>query len=67
MAVAELMRILLDEAHLGWDQAWDSENARLHQPHTASRGPRKMAGRVVWHRGAPLHGDHLRDQSALPR
>ncbi|MCI0498773.1 MAG: glycogen/starch/alpha-glucan phosphorylase [Planctomycetales bacterium] len=22
MAVAELMRILLDEAHLGWDQAW---------------------------------------------
>ena len=23
MAVAELMRILLDEAHLGWEQAWD--------------------------------------------
>jgi starch phosphorylase len=23
MAVAELMRILLDEAHLSWDQAWD--------------------------------------------
>jgi len=23
MAVAELMRILLDEEHLGWDQAWD--------------------------------------------
>jgi starch phosphorylase len=23
MAVAELMRILLDEAHLGWDQAWN--------------------------------------------
>jgi starch phosphorylase len=23
IAVAELMRILLDEAHLGWDQAWD--------------------------------------------
>src|SRR5262249_15867195 len=22
MAVAELMRILLDDAHLGWDQAW---------------------------------------------
>src|SRR5208337_1703801 len=22
MAVPELMRILLDEAHLGWDQAW---------------------------------------------
>jgi starch phosphorylase len=23
MAVPELMRILLDQAHLGWDQAWD--------------------------------------------
>ena len=23
LAVAELMRILLDEAHFGWDQAWD--------------------------------------------
>jgi starch phosphorylase len=23
MAVAELMRILLDDAHLGWDVAWD--------------------------------------------
>jgi starch phosphorylase len=23
MAVAELLRILLDEAHLGWDQAWE--------------------------------------------
>jgi len=23
MAVVELMRILLDDAHLGWDQAWD--------------------------------------------
>ena len=24
MAVPELMRILLDEAHLGWDEAWDT-------------------------------------------
>ena len=23
MSVAELMRILLDDAHLGWEQAWD--------------------------------------------
>ena len=23
LAVAELMRILLDDAHLSWDQAWD--------------------------------------------
>jgi starch phosphorylase len=23
LAVPELMRILLDEAHLGWDEAWE--------------------------------------------
>jgi glycogen phosphorylase len=29
MSVPELMRILLDEAHLGWDQAWDITNRTL--------------------------------------
>ncbi len=29
MAVAELMRILLDEAHLGWEQAWDLSRRTL--------------------------------------
>jgi starch phosphorylase len=29
MSVAELMRILLDDAHLGWDQAWDLTNKTL--------------------------------------
>ena len=29
MAVAELMRILLDEARLGWDQAWDLTQGTL--------------------------------------
>jgi starch phosphorylase len=29
MAVPELMRILLDEAHLGWDQAWDLTRGAL--------------------------------------
>jgi starch phosphorylase len=29
MAVPELMRILLDEAHLGWDQAWEITKASL--------------------------------------
>ncbi len=29
MAVPELMRILLDEAHLEWDQAWDITKASL--------------------------------------
>jgi glycogen phosphorylase len=29
MAVAELMRILVDDAHLGWDQAWDLTSKTL--------------------------------------
>src|SRR5436190_2301379 len=29
MAVPELLRILLDEAHLGWDEAWDITKATL--------------------------------------
>src|SRR5438128_8517677 len=35
MAVAELMRILLDDAHLGWDQAWDlTKKALAYTNHT---------------------------------
>jgi starch phosphorylase len=29
MTVAELMRILLDEVHLGWDEAWDTTQRTL--------------------------------------
>jgi starch phosphorylase len=35
IAVPELMRILLDEAHLGWDQAWDlSQRTLAYTNHT---------------------------------
>src|ERR1700675_4420059 len=35
MAVPELMRILLDEAHRGWDQAWDlTRRALAYTNHT---------------------------------
>lgn len=35
MAVPELMRILLDEAHLGWDHAWDlTQRALAYTNHT---------------------------------
>jgi starch phosphorylase len=35
MAVPELMRILLDQAHLGWDEAWDiTRNTLAYTNHT---------------------------------
>ena len=69
MAVPELMRILLDDAHLGWDEAWDITNsdARLHQPHAAARGAGEMAAGVVRDDAAAPPGDHLRDQPAPAR
>ena len=62
------MRILLDEAKLGWDQAWDltRPHAGLHEPHAPARGAGEVAGRTV--RGVPpaAPGDRLRDQPPLP-
>ena len=49
MAVPELMRILLDEAHLGWDQAWSlTQRTLAYTNHTLlPGGPGEMAGRLV--------------------
>ncbi len=40
IAVAELMRLLVDEHGLDWDEAWEitQRDVRLHQPHAAARG-----------------------------
>ena len=65
MAVPELMRILLDDAQLGWDQAWDLTQRRW--PTRITRCCPKL-----WRNGrltgsscfVPRHpGDHPRDQS----
>ena len=46
LAVPELMRILLDEAHLGWDEAWDIAQAgRWPTPTTRCCPRRSSAGR----------------------
>ena len=69
MAVAELMRILLDQAQarLGRGVGPDRPHAGLHQSHLAARGPGKMAGPLL-RAGLPAAaGDHLRDQPPLPR
>ena len=43
IAVAELMRILVDEHEFSWTEAWrvTTGDAELHQPHAAAGGARK--------------------------
>ena len=47
MAVPELMRILLDEAHLGWDRSlgYHEKYAGIYESHAAARSAREMAAR----------------------
>ena len=49
LSVAELMRILLDQAQLPWDQAWDITHAHsgLYESHAAARSVGALAGRVL--------------------
>jgi starch phosphorylase len=59
LAVPELMRLLLDEAKLNWDDAWTSRNARwLHESHAAagSAGDGRCSG---FRTAATPSGNHL--------
>ena len=49
LSVPELMRILVDQVQLGWDEAWRShaEHAGVHQSHLVARSPRKVARQLV--------------------
>ena len=69
IGVAELMRLLVDERRVDWDEAWDDHrrDVRLHQPHAAARGAGNVAAGDVRRVAAPPPRDHLRDQPALPR
>jgi starch phosphorylase len=64
IAVAELMRILIDMHGMDFDEAWDitKRDLRLHQPHAAAGGAGKLAGAAVRAAAAAPHADHLRDQ-----
>ncbi len=61
LAVPELMRILLDEAHLGWDKAWDltQTDSGIYESYAAARSPGEMAARLVRGAAAAPPGDHL--------
>ena len=62
IAVAELMRILVDIHGLDWDEAWEHHprRDRLHQPHAAAGGAGELAGAAVRAPAAAAHADHLR-------
>ena len=63
LAVAELMRILVDEhGASGTGLGDDAGRVRLHQPHAAARGARAVADRPVRARAAPPPADHLTSQ-----
>ena len=55
VAVAELMRILLDEYGLGWDEAWaiTSKDLCVYQPHHYGGGSGEVAHRPVFQRCCP--------------
>src|SRR5262249_5443123 len=69
IAVAELLRILLDEAHLGWDQAWDLTRRTLaytnhkQQPEGLEQGPRERGGRLARDGAASDRRQRSRGQS----
>ena len=60
-AVPELMRILLDEAHLGWDRAWDITQriSGVHQPHASAGSTGEMARSVVQSAATPATRNNL--------
>ena len=64
IAVAELMRILVDMNRLDWEEAWEitTIGVLLHQPYAAAGGAGELAGRADGAAAAAPHADHLSHQ-----
>jgi glycogen phosphorylase len=62
MAVLELMRILLDEAHLGWNQAWDLTTRTLAYTNHTLLPEALEKWPLAWFEGVqPRHAEILRE------
>ena len=61
LTVAELMRILIDEKNLEWEEAWDDHagDFGLHQSHVVAGGAGEVAGSAPGARASAAPADHL--------
>jgi glycogen/starch/alpha-glucan phosphorylase-like protein len=58
IAVVELMRILIDEENMAWDEAWaivTSKHLCLHESHPAARGAGEVERGTLFERVLPRH------------
>jgi starch phosphorylase len=69
IAVAELMRLFVDDHELDWDArlAGHAADICVHQSHAVARGVGEVARAAVRPSPAAAPRDHLRDQPAFPR
>ena len=61
IAVAELMRLLVDEKHLDWDAAWEitTKSIAYTQPYSTTRGIREVGSKIIQDSSTKTHGYHL--------
>ena len=67
VAVAELMRILLDDENLEWEEAWDvtTKDLCIYQPYNHGRSTGEMADRPVLKTASENLSDHSGDRPSF--